>query len=1067
MLCEYNRRVKKRGKGSDLYPTRPRKSVKKSHNGVEPTSSSNGINNFKNNNNIINNVSKNNNLASLKDIQASISNSTYSLAQNESSNGHLNNQQLDSSNNNNNNNENDIGNGNESLTSSSDYPILRGPRPRPSQPFDWTRLVTTGPLNLIPSFSNMSNNNSLNNNNDSNNSTDLSISSNPLASPTKATSLLPQLGSFLNLHSSLSNSSLNGSLNGSTGLLDHTEDSSEVLDNSLVSQKNSHIGQNKDSDNLNSSENDGGHSGNNNISNLNAINTYFPNTFNTLLGDGESNNNFENLHSSSCSLNNILNSTNDSNGNNASSNNDNNNNSNNADNNNNNNTQSSYPNSPNGGLFGPFSASSISSLHNPLHFNVALLNHLTSNNPNDTQNLLSSPHLNSHSNVDGNGDSNSFDTPRVVPSFSAQPFKLSSLGSHMQSSRDNKESRNNNNSNSNSDGIDGGNLAHNSRNNEDNTAINGNNNSNSSTQWIINSFFDKSGTKENGSGQEQQKGNGRDIGHNRDNHNVSEQGMNGRNVHSNMNEANNSMNNVDGCDSGSENGELIHGGKAYSEKSYTSSQIYPVLAPIIKEINYLPPILAAEFMQIYFTNSVYSIAPILRRYSMLRFDSPRRCSPALLYSILYVSAHASKHAILTSGSEYTSMLIAKLLESTLAYLEPLRNDHYSQDREIDLDDVIAYINIGIVDNATNFKPESMKWWAMAVTLARSLKLNKEIPTIPEEAREERRRTWWSLFMIDRHLALCFNRPCMILDSECLELFFPVSKNLWDSGVVVRPGQSSNGTGPGNSLQSTQPAERLRPPEGDRNRRRGLQCTVVEAGLFGMYLPLMTLLGGIIELHFFELSPLFSQFDEGIIQNLRESYKHRLKTFQYSLEEFYAVIDTNDRYLMAWGEYCECLIQVFYILLQGYWDPTSMLDDIDVLLNNQRFNSCLRHSLSASTHVDKILRLDPELQTIPFFFGIQLLQAGFIPFCMSERYGSHTSRDVAQACRLFLRAHEVAATTLNTQYQNNFRALLQGIVRDTKHTTVSVNERIVSTNRRRMLMSMYRWNAGGTGLAVWR
>lgn len=668
--------------------------------------------------------------------------------------------------------------------------------------------------------------------------------------------------------------------------------------------------------------------------------------------------------------------------------------------------------------------------------------------------------------------------PRGPSSFSAQPFKLSSLSSENNLnpiSSDQRTIDNNTNQSHESSGLPGIGA------NDEQTAV--------TAQWILNSLLDKAAAAQ----RIKQEDESSDRGDLDTNSNNSSNGNSHSNVQndqhvsegdmeplsSEQRQANSlksiiernrqgDMDEVEDCDSAQENENDTQDEKARSGQVYQPPPVYPVLDPIIKEINYIPSILTAEFMEIYFSNTIYSIAPILRRYSMLCFDFPRRCSPALLYSILYVSAHASNHPIMTSGSQYKPMLIAKLLESTMAYLQPLRDEH-SNDREVDLDDVIAYINIGIVDNASDFKTSSMKWWAMAITIARSLKLNKEIPAIPEEAREERRRTWWSLFMIDRHLALCFNRPCMILDSECLELFFPISKDTWDSGVVVPPNMqnTSNSSQTMNraNVAPPQPPDRLFPPEEDRNRRRGLQCTVVEAGIFGMYLPLMTLLGGIIELHFFELSPMFSHRDDTFLQSLRDTYKKRLKAFQYSLNEFYSVVDTRNSYLMAWAEYCECVIQVFYILLHGYWDPTDMLDDIDVLLNDSRFNSCLRHSISASSHVEKIMQLDPDLQLIPFFFGIQLLQAGFIPFCMSERYGSHTSTDVAQACERFVRAHEVSIATLSTQYQVNFRSLLHGVIRDMKHTTVSVNDRIVSTNRRRVLMSMYRWCAGGTGLAV--
>lgn len=485
--------------------------------------------------------------------------------------------------------------------------------------------------------------------------------------------------------------------------------------------------------------------------------------------------------------------------------------------------------------------------------------------------------------------------------------------------------------------------------------------------------------------------------------------------------------------SGTDNGSKRSSGN-WNDKSKT----YPVLDPIFNEIDFMPPQLMSEFLEIYFTNNTYTVAPILRRCSVLNYEKPRKCSPVLLYSILYVSAHACNHPMMTSSPDFKARLTSKLLDRLMSYMRPWKNDN---SHEYDLDEIIAYINVGVVSSASEFKGSSLRWWAIAWCMARVLKLNKEVPALEEEAREERRRVWWTLFMIDRHLGLCYNRPCTLLDSESLELFFPISMDIWDSESI------------------------LYPPEDDRNRRRGPQCKVIEVGLFGMYLPLMTLLGGINDIHFLAMSPVLSG-KEHVLKLLRESYRHRLSAFQFSLEEYYSQLSgPPNTMLQSWREYCQCFIQVFYILLEGFWDPTEMLDDIDVLLNDSRFTRCLANSIQASKHVEKILVLDPDLQVIPFYFGVQLLQAGFIPFCMSERYGSHTSTDVAQACEIFIRAHEVCIVTLSTQYQVHFRFIMRGVIRDMKHATVSVNDRIDSTRRRREIMSMYRWNPGGTGLAI--
>lgn len=935
--------------------------------------------------------------------------------------------------------------------SSSDYPILRGPRPRTDSNMSMYNSSSTTKISTITSNTSMSDSKPLPTISVSGQGQSMQqqfhqsheLTNQQLAQSARSTSILPQLGNFLTLASS--------STSGGTGSTDMLGNAtSNLLDTSLLAQKNDIL---KESARLTSMlQNRNGNNGFNTSSN-----SLFSNGMNQLGSPSNSNNNF-NINPSS---------------------------------------PTPQITTPTSGYFN--TSFSNSSIHNPLNFNVALLSNLTSTSHSTNSNLIS---LGNTSNAQNALETLDRNNNRAVPSLSAQPFKLSSLSPQMEmgnpmghilhgptsGSSANMGNRSNSN-NPNNSNMGGRRNSHNqgSSANENSAAdiMSGlselgpshHNSGEDSSQWFLGSLFDRrtSHARNNDSrnnGIQEQNNGSSDMGHESRENDGSGAGAEVDEVEREHEDGlGNTMTNEAHDMDEMEDEELSHEEKIPHEQIYQPPPIYPVLKPIIKEINYIPSILTAEFMEVYFSNTIYSVAPILRRYSMLCYDSPRKCSPALLYSILYVSAHASNHPIMTSGSQYKPMLIAKLLESTMAYLQPMRDD-LSHSRDVDLDDVIAYINIGIVENASDFEPSSMKWWSMAVTLARSLKLNKEIPAIPEEAREERRRTWWSLFMVDRHLSLCFNRPCMILDSECLEIFFPISKDLWDSGTVIPPGNQNNQNKNDRQHQNQnqgqshmQFPERLAPPEEDRNRRRGLQCTVVEAGLFGMYLPLMTLLGGILELHFFELSPMFSNRDGAVIQTLRDSYRHRLKAFQYSLEEYYAVTDPNDTYYAAWGEYCECVLQVLYILLEGYWDPTDMLDDIDVLLNDSRFDSCLHNSIAASRHVDKILRLDPDLQLVPFFFGIQLLLAGFIPFCMSERYGSHTSTDVAQACELFVRAHEVSLATLSTQYQVNFRSLLHGVIRDMKHTTVSVNDRIVSTNRRRVLMSMYRWNPGGTGLAV--
>lgn len=107
-----------------------------------------------------------------------------------------------------------------------------------------------------------------------------------------------------------------------------------------------------------------------------------------------------------------------------------------------------------------------------------------------------------------------------------------------------------------------------------------------------------------------------------------------------------------------------------------------------------------------------------------------------------------------------------------------------------IDDVLTFILLSIAVSGGDFKSDCFKWWNKAVRLALSLELNREdercsavvspcanplcsckrdkgtSPPLTMEAIEERRRVFWLLYCLDRHLALSFNRVLDIPDSYC-------------------------------------------------------------------------------------------------------------------------------------------------------------------------------------------------------------------------------------------------------------------------------------------------------------
>lgn len=154
-------------------------------------------------------------------------------------------------------------------------------------------------------------------------------------------------------------------------------------------------------------------------------------------------------------------------------------------------------------------------------------------------------------------------------------------------------------------------------------------------------------------------------------------------------------------------------------------------------------------------------------------------------------------------------------------------------------------------------------WSAAFSLARDLKLNQEVdlyvmqddsgvlqpivncgcsmnqsePSIDfmtEVHREERRRTWWLLFLMDRHLALCYNRPLALLEAECKDLLLPLDDITWQSGSQPH----SHGTRAEGPRCIVQPAGTGRP--------HGPPHQCVGPGLFEFFLPLMTITGHLLD-----------------------------------------------------------------------------------------------------------------------------------------------------------------------------------------------------------------------------
>lgn len=510
---------------------------------------------------------------------------------------------------------------------------------------------------------------------------------------------------------------------------------------------------------------------------------------------------------------------------------------------------------------------------------------------------------------------------------------------------------------------------------------------------------------------------------------------------------------------------------------------FPVLQPLVPHLqSVMPANLACDLLEQYFASSTsaylrpsnpYVLGYIFRKSSILHPTNPRPCSPALLASLLWVVAQTSDAPFLTAQLDTRANVCQRLLKLIIAMLGPLAHtfapagsssDSHGDIQELigfgrntngalpwknQIDSLVTYIHLATVVSASERKASSLRWWNAAWLLARDLRLGREIPydddpgegathgsveeersrnlsmsnpdmsaqqdgssgrsgAITEEDREERRRTWWLLYMMDRHLALCYNRPMFFANRECEKLLQPLDDSAWQDGRFIHASQ----------------------------RTLGLNTICVSHSVFGQFLPLMVILGEIVDLNHARNKPRLGpraghprNFDD-VVEEIAE----QLELYGKSLDEFEAkeifgpdttqnvgsafATQSSERALQtrtvtAYGRH---IMHVLHILVAGRWDPLALLEDNDLWISSMSFVTATEHAVAAARAVSEIIDYDPDLSFMPFFFGIYLLQGSFLLLLFADKLGEAIESEVVHACETLVRAHEACVATLDTQYQ---------------------------------------------------
>ena len=346
----------------------------------------------------------------------------------------------------------------------------------------------------------------------------------------------------------------------------------------------------------------------------------------------------------------------------------------------------------------------------------------------------------------------------------------------------------------------------------------------------------------------------------------------------------------------------------------------------------------------------------------------------------------------------------------------------------------------MVISGGHYKADSLKWRDKLIRLVRASGLNMEDQDIDlgpvfcglyngdatfrrwMVAKEERRRLFWLIYCLDRHLALSFNMRISIAEGTfCVRT--PLPEKLWQTLDTA-------------DLNSI-PTNELGPPS-----------QISGTGFFEYFLPLARVLGHIIDLHHFKAHPTIGHF-------IPHEAIHRIETMIAQREQEVADLEnqtdtslpndvaarpfprssdggvapgvetfgspsasmTKDSKVQLVKIYSTYLLHVFYILLHGKWDPISMIEDRDDWITSESFVTCASHALSASAVVSQILTIDPEMTFMPYLFGIYLLQGSFILLLFVDRMPElGPNRSVEEVCETIIRAHEVSVVTLDTTFQ---------------------------------------------------
>ncbi|KAK5062008.1 hypothetical protein LTR44_003383 [Exophiala sp. CCFEE 6388] len=330
------------------------------------------------------------------------------------------------------------------------------------------------------------------------------------------------------------------------------------------------------------------------------------------------------------------------------------------------------------------------------------------------------------------------------------------------------------------------------------------------------------------------------------------------------------------------------------------------------------------------------------------------------------------------------------------------------DAVLNFDDAVAVLvitSIGPLEPVVDFQVNF--WLSFLRYVVKSQNLFVQAADRSPIEMEERRRLWWATYIIDRHSSLALNLRPTYTDASC-PLHLPSADDNWLQNRIDSPAV--------------------------------FDYHVATIDLFGLFIPLMRILGGILEYHHLRSHPIF-----GAVASLRANIEDKLIIWGCSFHGLLGLgpQDLPTSPLIAC--YAYHIYHCLYVLLYGLMDLVSMYENTEWQASRD-FILAGEHAMACAS--------DPELSLMSRLFGTYLLQASFIFLFLARKLPQTSKSIIIENCEVNMTALEVIAKKTNMEYQRHFARLLQQTIeRDMNEQDEDLGEDLLR----------YRWIAGHNGL----